>query len=174
MEQLKKILSVFFLVIAFFNVYSQNSNDKNISKNFILKSEKPKFKIIFPAAYKLEESRSEKGLKTELYRAVKYEDVFMFKYSEHKNPAVSSENKKYMEASLESFINGIKATLIKKSEFKQKKQKGTEAFLKIQDKNLNVFYRVLIVKNVQYQLIVITKSLQKSTEINSFFNSVSF
>lgn len=171
MKHFNKFLSVFILIIFFSTVYSQKNNDYNASNNFTIKSEKPKFKITFLSEYKLEESKTEKGLKSEFYRAVKGENVFMFKYSEHKNPAVSSDNKIYMNASLESFMNGVGADLIKKYEFKVKKQKGLEAFLKIQDKNLNVFYRVIIVKHVQYQIIVITKTDKKTDEINNFFDS---
>ena len=95
----------------------------------------------------------------------------MFKYKEHTNPADSADNRVYMDASSESFITGIKGTLIKKSDFKYNKTNGLEAYLSLDNKNMNVFYRVLILKRVQYQIIVITKSEEKTAEINSFFNS---
>ena len=158
------IISVIFLLTSFQSV-SQNSN------SFKLTNEKPNFVIDFPSNYNLEESHIDKGLKSELYRCEFNSDIFMFKYTEHKNPAVSGDNEVYMEASLESFITGIKGTLIKKSKIKLDKTSGLEAFLSLDNKNMNVFYRVLILKRVQYQIIVITKSQEKTTEINSFFNS---
>jgi hypothetical protein len=72
----------------------------------------------------------------------------MLKYTEHKNPAISSGNPYYMDASLESFITGIKGTLQKRQSFKYGKYSGLEAFLNLDDKNLNVFYRVLIIDRV--------------------------
>ncbi len=167
---MKITLKIFTFLFFLFNL----SNLAGQNAGFILKSDKPKFKISFPADYKLEESRKENGLKTELYKAIKNDNVYMFKYTEHKNPAVSSDNKMYMDASLESFSNGIQADLIKKYEFKQKKQKGLEAFLKISDKNLYVFYRVFIIKHVQYQIIVITKSEEKTPSVTNFFDSFEF
>lgn len=173
MKHFNKFLFVFLLFAIISSVFAQKTEDNSATQGFILKSVKPKFSITFPASYKQEEHTVENGLKTELYRAVKGDNVYMFKFTEHKNPAVSSDNKMYMEASLESFVNGIQADLIKKYDFKEKKQKGLEAFLKIPDKNLYVFYRVLIIKHVQYQIIVITKDMQKSIEINKFFASFS-
>ncbi len=171
MKNLFKVFGLLFLLLNVFLMNAQKVSDSSEKSGFLLKSENPEYKIVFPTAYKLEESKTDKGLKTEFYRAVKDDNIYMFKFTEHKNPAVSSDNKVYLEASLESFINGIKADLIKKYEFKEKKQKGLEAFLTIPDKNLNVFYRVVIVKHVQYQIIVITKSKEKTAEISKFFNS---
>jgi len=171
MKNLTSILFLLYIIFAINLVQAQQSNNNISKKTLIVKSDKPKFEITFPADYKLEESKTENSLETRLYRAVKNENVFMLKYTEHKNPAVSSDNQVYMNASLESFKNGIHADLIKKSEFKEKKEKGLEAFLKISDKDLYVFYRVLIIKHVQYQIIVITKVEDKTKEINQFFNS---
>ncbi len=173
MKHILKFTFLFFLIIN--NLFINAQKDKNtpLNADYILKSENPKFQISFPGTYKIEDSKTENGLKTMFYRSVKNNDIYMFKYTEHKNPAVSSDNKMYMEASLESFINGIRADLIKKYEFKNKKQKGLEAFLKIPDKNLHVFYRVIIHKHIQFQLIVITKSEIKTPEINRFFTSFS-
>ncbi len=163
------ILSAFLLNISISD--AQKSKDTFSDNQFLLISKKPYFKINFPAQYKLEDSKTEKGLKTMFYKAVYKNDVYLFKFTEHKNPAVSSDNKAYMNASLQSFIDGINAELIKKYDYKDKKGKGMEAFLTIPDKNLNVFYRVTIIKHVQYQIIVITKSKDKTEEVTNFFNS---
>ncbi len=172
---MKKILislSALSLIIFFqFNLNAQKTNDHSKGDAFILKMEQPKFSIKFPASYKLEESSKDKGLKTELYRAVSGDNVYMLKYTEHKNPVVSADNEDYMQASIESFVTGIKGTLIKKDTFKYKKTKGTEVFLSLDGKNMNVFYRVLIIDKVQYQLIVITKAKVKTYSIKNFFNS---
>ncbi len=160
-----------FIVFGSGFLSAQKTEDNQKENVFVLKSDKPKFSIEFPAKYKLEESKTDNGLKTEFYRCEKNGNIFMFKYTEHENPAVSPDNKTYTEASLQSFIDGIKAELISKYYYKIKKQKGLEAFLKIPDKNLHVFYRITIVKHVQYQIIVITKSDKKTDDISSFFNS---
>ncbi|MCD6556533.1 MAG: hypothetical protein J7K64_05000 [Bacteroidales bacterium] len=171
MKNIFKIILVLFFFFNIFNSEAQKVKDTSDNSAYLLKSEKPKFQITFPTNYKLEDSKTEKGLKTMFYRAVKNDDVYMFKFTEHKNPAVSPDNQVYMNASLESFVTGIHAELIKKFEFKEKKEKGLEAFLKIPDTQMNVFYRVLIVKHVQYQLIVITKAEEKTEEIINYFKS---
>ncbi len=162
---------VFFLIYSNVNIAAQKVKDISSSSAFVLKSEKPKFQITFPAKFKNEKNNIKNGLKSAFYRCAKNEDVFMLKFTEHKNPAVSSDNKVYTEASLESFTAGIHAALIKKYTFKEKKLNGLEAFMKIADKNLYVFYRLIIYKQVQYQIIVITKSDTKTDIINNFFNS---
>lgn len=172
MKNFKVLISILSIVIfTTFNIHAQKTNDKSGKSFFLLENNTAKFSIKFPANYKLSESSTENNLKTELYRAIKGKEVYMLKYEEHKNPAISSYNENYMEASLESFITGIGASLIKKEEIKQNKNKGTEAFLSLDGKNLNVFFRVFIINKVQFQLVVITKESKKTDEIKSFFNS---
>ncbi len=165
------LLILSLIIFSQFNLSAQKTNDNSKGTGVVLKMEQPNFSINFPTNFKLEESSKDKGLKTELYRAVSGDDVYMLKYTEHKNPAVSADNDTYMQASIESFVTGIKGTLIKKDTFKYKKTKGTEAFLSLDGKNMNVFYRVLIINKVQYQLIVITKAEAKTSAIKNFFAS---
>ncbi len=162
---------VFFLIYGNVNIAAQKVKNSSSDSHFVLNSEKPKFQITFPGKFNTEENNTKNDLKSGLYRCVKSEDVFMLKFTEHNNPAVSSDNKVYTDAALESFTAGIHAALIKKYAFKEKKLKGLEAFMKIADKNLYVFYRLIIYKQVQYQIIVITKSNTETDEINNFFNS---
>lgn len=171
---MKNLLKTPFLLTFFFlsiGLSAQKLNDKLSENSYILDSEKPKFSITFPSKFKLSESKVEKGLKSEMYQSVKDGNIFMLTYSEHKNPAVSSENKMFTEASLNSFMKGTGSELIKKYEFKQKKQKGLEAVLKMKEKNLYIFYRVFIYKHTQFQLTVISNSPEKSEDVNNFFNS---
>ena len=128
MKKTLTTLSIISLLVLSVSLNAQKVNDKSLQSEFILKSEKPNFSITFPAKYKLAETTTEKGLKKELYRAVQGNDVYMIKYTEHKNPAVSANNENYMDASLESFITGINATLIKKETFKYKKTKVQRRF----------------------------------------------
>lgn len=170
---MKNVLYLLFstaFVLFSFAIEAQKVQDKSDESDFILQKDDPSFIIKFPGVYKLEESKEEKGLKTELFRSELGNEVYMFKYTEHKNPAVSGDNKVYMDASLESFITGIKATLIKRSDFKYYKTTGLEAYLSLDNKNMNVFYRVLILDRVQYQFIVITKAEEKTAAIKNFFN----
>lgn len=166
---LVSILALF--IISHSHINAQKTNDHSTTTGHVLKQENPNFSITFPVEYTLEESSSDKGLKTEFYRAVSGEDVYMFKYTQHKNPAISADNEVYMLASVESFVTGIRGTLQKKEKINFKKSTGMDAFLTIDDKNLNVFYRVLIINRVQYQLIVITKAEEKTSGIKNFFNS---
>ncbi|MCD4792605.1 MAG: hypothetical protein K8R54_05180 [Bacteroidales bacterium] len=171
---MKNVIYFVVSLILIFNsgiINAQKTHDNSGNSDFVLTKDKPSFTIKFPGKYKLEESKEEKGLKTEMFRSEIGNEVYMLKYTEHSNPAVASANEHYMDASLESFITGIKASLIKKSDFKFNKSKGLEAYLSLDNKNMNVFYRVLIIKKVQYQLIVITKAEEKNTVINNFFKS---
>ncbi|MCF6365194.1 MAG: hypothetical protein L3J35_03235 [Bacteroidales bacterium] len=168
----KLLISILALVVfSQSNIYAQKTNDNSKSTGFVLKKNRPSFSIRFPSEYKLEESSENKGLKTEFYKSFLGEDIFMFKFSEHKNPAVSSDNEVYLNASVESFVNGVGGSIVNKDNIKYKKTNAIDAFITIDDKNLNVFYRVLIINHVQYQLIVITKSNDKTSVIQNYFNS---
>jgi hypothetical protein len=167
------------IILFLFNLFfilnlglAQKERDVSNDTSVMLRNEDPAFIIKFPNQYSLKESNEDKGLKSERYESEFKGDIYMLKYSEHKNPAVSGDNRVYMDASLDSFITGIKGTLIQKNEFKYLKTNGLEAFLSIDGKNLYVFYRVLIVDRVQYQIIVITKSKEKTKETDQFFKSL--
>lgn len=168
MKHLLFLLTTITFVLFSLTINAQKVQDKS---DFILQKDDPSFMIKFPGKFKLEESKEDKGLKTELFRTEIGNEVYMFKYKEHTNPAVSADNRVYMDASLESFITGIKGTLIKKSDFKYNKTNGIEAYLYLDNKNMNIFYRVLVIDKVQYQFIVITKAEEKNAVINKFFNS---
>jgi hypothetical protein len=95
----------------------------------------------------------------------------MLKFSEHKSPAVSGDNRMFMDASLDSFVTGIRGSLMQKNEFKYMQTNGLEAFISLDEKNRFVYYRVLIIDRVQYQIIVITKTKDKSQDTDQFFKS---
>jgi hypothetical protein len=162
----------FFLILNFSSV-AQKTIDNLCDTCFVLKHQKHGFSVQFPGHYKLKETKEDKGLKSEWFEAIANDEIFMFKYSEHKNPAVSGDNQVYMDASLDSFITGIKGSLIKKSNLKYDKTNCLEALVSINEKNLNAFYRVMIIDHVQYQMIVITKKSEKSEAAEKFFKSFS-
>lgn len=166
------ILLLFIALITFNDSFAQKERDDSSDTSFILRNEDPSFIIKFPSLFSLKESNEDKGLKSERYESVYNEEIYMLKYSEHKNPAISGDNKVFMDASLDSFVTGIKGSLMTKTEFKYYKTTGLEAYITIDGKNLNVFYRVLIIDRIQYQIIVITKSKEKNKEIDQFFKSL--
>jgi hypothetical protein len=168
----KPIVLVILYLFILQTGFGQKERDASNDSLFILKNESPSFLVKFPAAYSLKESSIDNGLKSERYESVFNDDIYMLKYSAHKNAAVTGDNQVFMDASLESFVNGIKGTLIDKSTFKYYKTNGIEAFISIDEKNLYVFYRVLIIDRVQYQIIAITKSKEKTKAIDRFFKSL--
>ncbi len=161
-------------ILLSFSLSAQKTNVSTNNTSFKLKKEKPSFSINFPAEYKMEESSDNEGLKTELYRALLGNEVYMLKYTEHSNPVVSSDNETYMNASLQSFETGIKGTIQNSKKIKYNKIKGAEAFLSLDDKNMYVFYRVFIINKVQFQLIVISNEKEKTKNIKTFFESFKF
>jgi len=171
---MKKILSsiLSLIILSQLNLSAQKTNDKSVDKkDFMLKHEKPNFSIKFPANYKFEESSKNKGLKNEMYRAVLNGDVFMLKFSEHKNPIVSEYNQEYLQASVDALAKGIKGSIIKTEKIDFFNHKGMEASISLNEKSLNVFSRIFIINKVQYEIIVITKSKLKTSLVNNFFNS---
>ncbi len=165
------LLIVTLPVLTCLPLMAQKTVDNPNDSAYILKHIAPEFTIQFPNSYVLKESKEDKGLKSELYESVYEDDIFMLKYSEHKNPAVSSDNRVFMDASLDSFVTGIRGTLMNKNEFKYLQTNGLEAFISLDEKNRYVYYRVLIIDRVQYQIIVITKTKEKTQDTDQFFKS---
>lgn len=176
MNNILTLLSILsFIIFSQLNLTAQKTNDKSGNKKaFVLKHEKPNFSITFPASFKLEESSKTKGLKTELYTTILNDDVYMIKYTEHENPVISEYNQEYLKVSVDEFVRGIKGTLINSGNIEFLNHKGIEAYILLNEKNLNVFSRIFIVNKVQYEIVVIAKTKIKTSSINNFFNSFIF
>ena len=170
---MKKKVFLFFTLtlLSCLPLMAQKMADNPNDTSFILKHSTPEFTIQFPNSYVLKESKVNNGLKSELFESEYMGDLFMLKFSEHKNPAVSGDNRMFMDASLDSFVTGIRGTLINKNDFKYLQNNGLEAYISLVESNRYVFYRVLIIDRVQYQIIVITKAKDKTQETELFFKS---
>jgi hypothetical protein len=168
---MKSVFSIITTILMIFtcgsNIIAQNRNE-NLNRPEI---KNPECLVEFPTAFILEEQKDENGFKTELYKGVKDNVIYIFQYSEHMNPIVSIENEKYVRAALNAFIKGINAVLISDRVIEHNKIKGIEAELSVNNKDMNVFYRLFIVNKVQYELTVLTKLSAKNEEIDKFFNS---
>ena len=130
-----------------------------------------KCSINFPEKYVDTEKVSEDGMNTAFAKAKKDDQVFVFKCVEHRDAIKSKDPKNFLEISALGLAKAMEGTQVKKETFKFKNYDGLETYVTVSSKKVYIFYRVLLVGNIQYQFFVITPSSSKTTEINNFFDS---
>lgn len=128
-----------------------------------------KAKIKFPEKPEVVVKQSKKG---DAYACNAYlgDIIFMFTFVMH-NGKISSDPKR-VQKSLDSFISASRAKVIDQSEFSYKKHTGKNATVTLPGKGLIIDYRVLIVKQVEYQYMVVSPEAERNEKlIKKFFKS---
>lgn len=132
-------------------------------------TEEGKFSIKFPNEIKeeIEESETSKAVKVS---CALNEQTFLASYTLHK---IQMENHDEMEEfAIESFGNAIKGTTKFTAEWKLKNHSGLIAQYEMEEQGVRVDYRVLLVDQIQYQLIVLAANDNFDEELASkFFKS---
>jgi hypothetical protein len=162
-----KANKLFFVIIIIFFVSKTISAQEN---NFIYKSDQGKCQITFPSEYKIV-SNIEANLPTTKVKADFNDNVYFLKFSIHKTDAVTEDNTIFVNSTAESFVSGIKGTNLEKTEIKTGNHAGIDMTVSMNDKPLFVHYRTFLANRIQYQYFVISKSKEKTEEINNFLNS---
>jgi hypothetical protein len=113
-----------------------------------------KLSMKFPVAFKsvTKEAEDHKSVETQ----ASFEDQLYFvSYTIHK---VKMENHESLAAtSLESFNEAMSGTITKQATWAIKKHKGLQADIEIPGNNMRVEYRVLLIGQIQYQIVVISE-----------------
>jgi len=146
-------------------------SEVNTLKSQIYSPVMGKCSINFPEKYVNTEKVSEDGMNTAFAKAKKEDQVFVFKCVEHRDAIKTKDPKNFLEISALGLAKAMEGTQTKKETFKYKNYEGLETFVTVSSKKVYIFYRVLLVGNIQYQFFVITPSNTKTTEINNFFDS---
>lgn len=163
MKSLK--LAVFVLLILFLSIkISAQESD------YAYKSEIGKCQIIFPGNYS-ESSNFDVSIPYTKVKADFNDDVYYFKFSIHKTDAVLEDNAAFLNSTAESFVVGIKGTILEKKDIKLGKYPGKKLLVSMDNKPLFVHYETFVANHIQYQFFVISKSKDKTKEIKTFLNS---
>ena len=115
-------------------------------------SEEGKFSIKFPGEYAVEIDDNEKA-KTVKPMCTLNGQTYLASYTLHQTEMIDHDEME--EISVDSFGEAIQAELLSKSVWQVDEQSGIIAFFKIADADIKVEYRVMLVEQLQYQVIVL-------------------
>ncbi len=164
---MKKIFAI-VIFVSFLTIsettFSQKTKDKT---EYVYESSKGKCKVTFPAKFEVKESTTKKGLKNTMVKASKNGDVFMFNHAIQEKNIQELKPYKYIDDLVLGFANKMKGKI--KSERIMK-----DAKIKLNDKDLYVFYRLFFKKNIQYQFIIITKAKKRNKVMKNFLQSFEY
>ncbi len=127
--------------------------------------------INFPSSFAKAEKTTANGMKTGFAKTKKDGKMFVFKYLIHNDAIRRTNASKFNEISALGLAQAMKGTQKKETKFNYKNYEGLETLVYISSKKLYVFYRVVLIGNIQYQFYVISSSANKNTDINNFFDS---
>jgi hypothetical protein len=135
------LLSVFILVTSF----------TPAKKKFIFDSDEGRFSVIFPAEYTTETEKGE-GVTTIKTSCTLKGQTYFASYSLHEIKMV--DHKEMAQVSYDSFMKAVGGELRSKTEWKVGDHSGLMAVMELVESSVKLEYRVVLVGNIQYQLVV--------------------
>lgn len=113
-------------------------------------SKRGKFKVLFPGKPEVVDEPKDWG---KSYKAqVKLDEhLFYSSYGIHEQRLVDHAH--LSEVSTEAFAEKIGGTIIDESAWKFKGHQGRQLELTIPDKNVRIYYKVILIGQIQYQLV---------------------
>jgi len=127
-----------------------------------------KAKLKFPYQFEVTEEEKENG-KTVKVQAKNGNNMFYFAYTLHNSELIDAEH--LAEISLESFAETLKGKINSQEEFIVNDHKGLKAKIVMEESDADVYYRAIIIGQIQYQLIVLDVSKTINEERDKFFES---
>jgi len=127
-----------------------------------------KAKLKFPFQFEETEEVKENG-KTVKVQAKNGDDMFYFAYTLHNSELVDAEH--LAEVSLESFAETLKGKINSQEEFVVNENKGIKAKIVMEESDADIYYRAIIIGQIQYQLIVLDVTKTINEERDKFFES---
>jgi len=131
-------------------------------------SKDSKASIVFPAEFKVEREKNKSPVTTKVSAEIG-ENVFMFSYTIHD---VTLDDPYHLaEVSLQSFQETLQGEVVKMTDYFYDDYKGREAIIDIPGTIATVYYRVLIVGQIQYQMVVVDQQGDILKKKDKFFKS---
>ncbi|MGW8123793.1 hypothetical protein ACV07N_14140 [Roseivirga echinicomitans] len=172
---LKAFLPLLFGALLWPNHLATNSKIEKhpdfIQTNTKYMTEDGKISITMPSEYTV--SESEDGLvKTTKVSSVIGEVTYFFGWTLHEGTV--SDRMMLAEVSLESFVESAEAEILEQRVYKYGKNKGIDATVTLMDGAVNCFYRVIIIDNYQFQMVVVTEEAELNKAEKKFLNSFKY
>lgn len=131
-------------------------------------TEKGKASIKFPAEYSVEEDNSDLTSTTKVMASLD-DNIFMFSFSIHETTL--SDHYMLAQTSLTSFNDEVGGRIISETDYVYDDYKGRSAEIELEEQNVTLYYRVILVGQIQYQMVVVAQSGNIVKKKDKFFNS---
>jgi hypothetical protein len=137
--------------------------------DFVYETEEGKFSIDFPAKYNV--NSEEKGsIRTAQAMCAFDEHTLLATYTLHATEI--TDHDALADTSIVAFGNSVNGNLLSKTDWVVDGKKGRKAFYNLPEQNIKVEYRVLLVGQLQYQIIVMATNAKFDNEMAvTFFDS---
>lgn len=122
------------------------------AKKFLYDSSEGRFSVVFPAEYATERDEGEDVATIKTSCNLDGQTYFA-SYSLHQ--LEMTDPMEMAEVSYDSFIKAVGGVLQSKSDWKVKEHTGLIAVMNLSDESVLLEYRVILVGNIQYQLVVL-------------------
>ncbi len=144
-------------------------DDQESLKKYVYISSNGKVKIKFPEEYKVEVSPGD-GHTTTKITASAGETHYFLSYTIHETPMTS--HYEMASLSLESFSEKLGVRTLSANDYLYKSHRGRMAEMLFEDQGIRIFYRAILVGQIQYQLIVTQpEDMPDRGSVDQFFKS---
>jgi len=154
-----------FLLIAFHPIQPQDTK----GKWYTYLSEEGKVRINFPAEYAEEVKANNPNAPRKI--SARYNNVdYILSYTIHETPIVM--HSEMAKVSVESFVEALGGELVMNKAYTYKGNTGQSALIMLKNGQLTVNYRVILVGQIQYQVIVVSPTASQDIKtLNKFLKS---
>ncbi|MCB9233762.1 MAG: hypothetical protein H6581_19050 [Bacteroidia bacterium] len=157
---MKKISILFTLVLLISAALTGFTTIENVTseeggKWYNFTSSTGKFSIQFPAKPEISDTKTDEA-HTYKANATVGESSYFVGFTVHTTPMVNPDD--LAQVSLDAFNETLGGTIESSSEWKYKGETGRQAMIKMEAQGAQVDYKVIIIGQIQYQLIVISTS----------------
>jgi len=158
-----------FYTIILILSFSAFTSSVQAQKRYQFTTDEGNFKIKFPVEFTTERTEKESATTTKTSCTVD-DQTFMASYTLHETELI--DHIEMAEVSAESFGESINGTLQSKTDWTVNNHTGLIAIFDLPEVEAKVEYRVVLVEQIQYQVIVLAKNINYNEEMAAdFFKS---
>tara|TARA_R110000796_G_scaffold252637_1_gene389656 strand:+ start:94135 stop:94653 length:519 start_codon:yes stop_codon:yes gene_type:complete len=168
---LKMFLSIALSGLLWPNHVPLNIKKEGVSVEKKYSAEKGKIGITMPGDYSVSESESESVTTTKVTSTIG-DVTYLFSWTLHS--AVLEDSKGLADVSLESFNEQVQGEILTQSIYKYGRNEGKSATVSLAEGQVNCFYRVILIDQYQFQMVVVTSDKELNNVGKRFLNSFKY
>lgn len=165
-----------FLSIVLSGLLWPNHGPLNIKEEgaFVQKkylAEGGKIGITMPGDYSVSESEGESVTTTKVTSTIG-DVTYLFSWTLHS--VVLEDSKGLADVSLESFNEQVQGKILTQNVYKYGRNEGKNATISLMEGQANCFYRVILIDQYQFQMVVVTSDKELDNTGKKFLNSFKY